>query len=58
MIGTKLTREQTTIPQKHESFYPVFINNTNKTFSNKQPALLEKEKNYNYLLELSLRNAV
>jgi hypothetical protein len=47
MVVTILTREQAIIPQKHEPFYPTVINNANITFSNKEPALLEKEKNDN-----------
>ena len=43
----KLTRQQSTIQHKHESFYPRVINNTDMTFSDKETALFGKRTRYN-----------
>jgi len=40
----KTTQEQTTVPHKHESFYPRVINNTNINFSDTGTSLLDDSK--------------
>jgi len=43
----KLAQEQTIKPEKHVTFYPRVVNNTDITFTNKEITLLQKGPKYN-----------